>query len=146
MTHSGHWFKLAHYSLLLRQDGDIEKRNAQHPPPSRRRSAVLRWKRPFLRGLACIVVLVGAGAALACAEEPPQASEADDECVELFGLMYWSHRDEGVYRACRDGSQVKLLVPMKNVDGLAVDEAGGKLYWTDLPGQCRRQPGRDAGS
>lgn len=131
MIHSGHWFKLAHYSLLLRQDDDVENRNAQRPPPSRRLSAVLRWKRPFLlRRLACILVLVGAGAALACAEEPPRASEADDECFELFGLMYWTHRDEGVYRACRDGSQVKLLVPLKNVDGLAVDKPGGKLYFT----------------
>ncbi|HVX60697.1 MAG TPA: hypothetical protein VHC19_08845 [Pirellulales bacterium] len=57
MTHSGHWFKLAHYSLLLRQDGDVEKRNAQRPPPTRRLSAVFRWKQPFLlRRLACIMV------------------------------------------------------------------------------------------
>ncbi len=33
---------------------------------------------------------------------------ADEEsAAELLGLMYWTHRDEGVYRACRDGSEAK---------------------------------------
>jgi sugar lactone lactonase YvrE len=52
-----------------------------------------------------------------------------DDAADEFGLMYWTHRSEGVYRAARDGSDVKLLVPAKNADGLAVDQANGKLYF-----------------
>lgn len=133
MTHSGLWLKLAHDSLLLCQDGDAGKRNLpESTPPSRPRHLLrdMRRNRRSFWGLACLLFLISACAAIARAEDPAQATEADDECVELFGLMYWTHRDEGVYRACRDGSQVKLLVPMKNVDGLAVDEPRGKLYFT----------------
>ena len=64
------------------------------------------------------------------AADEPAAEAGDDACAELFGLMYWTHRDEGVYRACRDGSQVELLAPIKNVDGLAIDTEGGKIYFT----------------
>jgi hypothetical protein len=53
-----------------------------------------------------------------------------ESAAELFGTMYWTHRDEGVYYAARDGSDVKLLVPAKMADGLAVDAARGVLYWT----------------
>ncbi|HWB08481.1 MAG TPA: DUF5050 domain-containing protein [Pirellulales bacterium] len=55
---------------------------------------------------------------------------ADDSAGATLGWVYWTHRDEGVYRAARDGSEIKLLVPMKNVDGLAVDQEGSKLYFT----------------
>ena len=64
------------------------------------------------------------------ADEPKAAEKAEDSCAELFGLMYWTKYDEGVYRACRDGSEVKLLVPMKGADGLAIDEQAGKLYFS----------------
>jgi sugar lactone lactonase YvrE len=57
-------------------------------------------------------------------------SAADDSAGAALGWMYWTHREEGVYRAARDGSEVKLLVAMKNADGLAVDPEGGKLYFT----------------
>jgi hypothetical protein len=57
-------------------------------------------------------------------------SAADDSAEATLGWMYWTHRDEGVYRAARDGSEVTLLLAMKNVDGLAVDQEGGKLYVT----------------
>jgi len=63
-------------------------------------------------------------------DKPAAAEEGGDSCAELFGLMYWTHRDEGVYRACRDGSQVVLLASIKNVDGLVVDPQGGKIYFT----------------
>lgn len=55
---------------------------------------------------------------------------ADDSAADTLGLMYWTHRNEGIYRAARDGSEVKLIVPMKNVDGLAVDQEGKRLYFT----------------
>jgi sugar lactone lactonase YvrE len=58
------------------------------------------------------------------------SSGADDSAGATLGWMYWTHRDEGIFRAARDGSEVKLVVAMKNVDGLAVDQKGGKLYFT----------------
>jgi len=58
------------------------------------------------------------------------ASGVDDSAGATLGWMYWTHRDEGVYRAARDGSEIELLVAMKNVDGLAADQEGGKLYFT----------------
>jgi sugar lactone lactonase YvrE len=64
------------------------------------------------------------------AAQSAAAEDAGDSCAELLGLMYWTKYDEGVYRACRDGSEVKLLVPMKGADGLAIDEQAGKLYFT----------------
>lgn len=60
----------------------------------------------------------------------PANSIAGESSGETIGWMYWTYRDEGVYRAARDGSDVKLLVAIKNVDGLAVDEKAGKLYFT----------------
>ncbi len=64
-------------------------------------------------------------------------SAADDSAGATLGWMYWTHRDEGIYRAARDGSEVKLLVAMKNVDGLAVDPEGSKLYFlvSNVPDQ-----------
>ena len=55
---------------------------------------------------------------------------ADESAADTLGLMYWTHRNEGIYRAARDGSDVKLIVPMKNVDGVAVDEEGKAIYFT----------------
>jgi len=46
------------------------------------------------------------------------------------GLMYWTNGAEGIYRAVRDGSEVTLIVEMKNADGLAVDAKNSKLYFT----------------
>lgn len=49
--------------------------------------------------------------------------------ADLLGTMYWTHRDEGIYRAARDGSEMKLLVPIKFADGLAIDTGRGKVFW-----------------
>lgn len=76
----------------------------------------------FLAGLAFAPRLAAA--------EPAASAKADDSCAEPVGLMYWTRYSEGVYRACRDGTKPALIVPIKNVDGLAVDEQGGKLYFT----------------
>jgi sugar lactone lactonase YvrE len=78
--------------------------------------------------------LVGFGPNALVAFGPPAESSAD-----LFGLMYWSDRNEGINRACRDGTEVQLLIPTPNVDGLAVDEKEGKLYYTVSAPQ--QQPG-----
>lgn len=65
------------------------------------------------------------------AATPPAADSAADQTAgDALGLMYWTHRNQGIYRAVRDGSEVTLVVEMKNVDGLAVDAEGGKLYFT----------------
>lgn len=131
MSNSGHWLKLAYYSLALRQEDDSAGKLAarQRARPALR--PVARCEKKRIGVSACLAALLACSAAPAqAADEPARAEETADECVELFGLMYWTHRDEGIYRACRDGSHVKLLLPMKNVDGLAVDEAGGMLYFT----------------
>lgn len=137
---SGHWVRLACYSLaLLNQDRDSGRPGPPSSPPSNNgRSAAdfLQSLRRFLLRAACAVAAVVLMPSAVFAADPPTesgesaAAESDDSCAELFGWMYWTHRDEGVYRACRDGSQVKLLVPIKSADGLAVDPAGGKLYFT----------------
>ena len=55
---------------------------------------------------------------------------ADDSAADLLGTMYWTFRDEGVYSAARDGTEIKLLAAAKFADGLAVDAAHGAIYWT----------------
>lgn len=55
---------------------------------------------------------------------------AEESASDVFGVMYWTHRDEGVYRAARDGSEAKLLAAIKNADGIALDRKAQKLYFT----------------
>lgn len=61
---------------------------------------------------------------------PAKIARSDDSAADLLGTMYWTFRDEGIYRAARDGSEIKLLVPAPVADGLAVDAARGTIYWT----------------
>jgi hypothetical protein len=61
---------------------------------------------------------------LAAAAEP-----AADSASALLGVMYWTDRNVGVYRAARDGSEMRLVVPRGVIDSIAVDREGGKLYW-----------------
>jgi sugar lactone lactonase YvrE len=79
-----------------------------------------------------VVVALLAGLLIAPGLSPisPARAEDEDSAADLLGLMYWTHRDEGVYRACRDGSEMKLIHQRKNVDGLAIDEKAGKLYFS----------------
>lgn len=77
-----------------------------------------------------IALLAGLPIALGPFSTSPVQAADEESAADLLGLMYWTHRDEGVYRACRDGSEVKLLLERKNVDGLAIDEKAGKLYFT----------------
>lgn len=65
------------------------------------------------------------GISVAVADTPAEKTAAD-----TLGLMYWTNLNEGIYRAVRDGSDVKLVLEMKGVDGLAVDAEGEKLYFT----------------
>ena len=65
---------------------------------------------------------------------PPHLLLADGPAAEssadFSDLMYWTDRIEGIYRAARDGSETQLVLPMPNLDGLAVDEKEGKFYFT----------------
>ena len=79
--------------------------------------------------------LVGFVASALMAFDPPIAESSAD----LFGLMYWTDRNEGINRASRDGSEVQLVIPTPSVDGLAVDDKEGKLYYTISAPQ--QQPG-----
>jgi hypothetical protein len=45
--------------------------------------------------------------------------------------MYWSEAGSGrIRRANLDGSRVTTLIQVQDLDGLALDIAGGKVYWT----------------
>lgn len=68
-----------------------------------------------------LLLFVGGHQRLAAGQESAGAA---------FGLMYWTNRDEGVYRGARDGSEIKLLVDTKNADGVAIDRKAEKLYFT----------------
>lgn len=57
-------------------------------------------------------------------------ADAQESATDILGAMYWTHRDTGVYRAARDGSEIKQLLAIKNPDGLAVDRKAQKLYFT----------------
>lgn len=59
-----------------------------------------------------------------------EAGEPGESASDLFGVMYWTDRRAGIYRAARDGSEVKLVVQRGVIDSIAVDREGGKLYWT----------------
>lgn len=58
------------------------------------------------------------------------AANAQESATDSLGAIYWTHRGTGVYRAARDGSEMKQLVEIKNPDGLAVDANAQKLYFT----------------
>lgn len=62
----------------------------------------------------------------AAAAEPPKKQAAGNQ----HGLMFWTNRAEGIYRAVRDGREVTLVVEIKGPDGLAIDAENGKLYFT----------------
>ncbi len=55
---------------------------------------------------------------------------ADDSAADTLGVMYWTDRTAGIYRAARDGSEIRLIVPRTIIDSIAVDADGERLYWT----------------
>jgi sugar lactone lactonase YvrE len=67
--------------------------------------------------------------------------------------LYWSQGfgsgSEGIYRADLDGGNIESLVtatggdPISNPQGLALDPAGGKMYWTDLGNDTIRRADLD---
>lgn len=75
----------------------------------------------FFLPLAGVVLL--AGSALA---------GADDSAADTLGVMYWTDRTTGIYRAARDGSEIQLIVPRTIIDSIAVDAEGDRLYWTHI--------------
>ena len=76
------------------------------------------------------LLMLGVCGCLAAGLVFPRLARSGESAAELFGTMYWTHRDEGIYYAARDGSDVKLLVPARMADGLAVDATRGVVYWT----------------
>ena len=52
------------------------------------------------------------------------------------GKIYWTHPERGIHRSSLDGSNVEQLVkPEWSYPGdIALDVAGGKMYWTDKRG------------
>lgn len=68
--------------------------------------------------------------AACCLSAATGAADAQESATDILGAMYWTHRDTGVYRAARDGSEIKQLLAIKNPDGLAIDAKAQKLYFT----------------
>lgn len=60
----------------------------------------------------------------------PAADPDADSNSALLGVMYWTDRSVGIYRAARDGSEAQLVVSRGVIDSIAVDRQGRKLYWT----------------
>lgn len=56
------------------------------------------------------------------------------------GKLYFSTRGSSLYVARLDGSDVtELLTAQTSVHGLAIDPAGGRIYWADWLGQAIRR-------
>ena len=49
------------------------------------------------------------------------------------GKIYWTHPESGIHRSSLDGSNVEQLVipDLRRPDKIALDIAGGKIYWTE---------------
>lgn len=49
------------------------------------------------------------------------------------GKIYWTDSQRGIHRSSLDGSNVEQLVipDLRGPDKIALDVAGGKMYWTD---------------
>lgn len=60
----------------------------------------------------------------------PALAMADDSAADTLGVMYWTDRTAGIYRAARDGSEIQLIVPRTIIDSIAIDAEGERLYWT----------------
>ena len=50
------------------------------------------------------------------------------------GKIYWTNSASGIHRSSLDGSNVEQLVTpdLRAPDKIALDVAGGKIYWTDI--------------
>jgi sugar lactone lactonase YvrE len=62
----------------------------------------------------------------------PALVGAEESAVDTLGAMYWTDRTAGIYRAARDGSEIKLVVARTFIDSIAVDRQGGRLFWTAI--------------
>ena len=60
----------------------------------------------------------------------PLLATADESAADTLGVMYWTDRTAGIYRAARDGSEIQLVVPQAIIDSIAIDAEGERLYWT----------------
>jgi len=69
----------------------------------------------------------------------PALAVAADSAAETLGVMYWTDRTTGLYRAARDGSEVQLVVPRTIIDSIAVDREGERLFWTQITNRGLKQ-------
>lgn len=83
----------------------------------------MRW---FLLLVACFVATHG-------------LASAQESAAETLGVMYWTDRTAGLYRAARDGSEIQLLVPRPFTNSIAVDREGGRLFWSTITNRARQQ-------
>jgi sugar lactone lactonase YvrE len=64
---------------------------------------------------------------------------AEETAAELFGWMYWTHGVQGIYRAARDGTEIERIIEGPRINAIAVDPAGGKLFWNVMTEPARRR-------
>ncbi|HEV3340553.1 MAG TPA: hypothetical protein VG125_09355 [Pirellulales bacterium] len=69
----------------------------------------------------------------------PSLARGADSAADTLGLMYWTDRTTGIYRAARDGSEVQLVVPGTVIDSIAVDREGERLFWTVITNRGLKQ-------
>lgn len=79
-----------------------------------------------------------------CFVATQRPASAEDSAADALGVMYWTDRTAGLYRAARDGSEIKLIVPGTFINSIAVDRdvLGGK--GESQPGEPGRQRHRGA--
>jgi sugar lactone lactonase YvrE len=65
-------------------------------------------------------------------------ASAEDSAADTLGLMYWTDRTTGIYRAARDGSGIQLIVSRSYSNSIAIDREGGRLYWTTVTDRARQ--------
>lgn len=54
-----------------------------------------------------------------------------------FGLMYWTDYDGGVRRANTDGSNIEYIIVTDPCMGIAIDQSGGKMYFSTQTNEGR---------
>jgi sugar lactone lactonase YvrE len=70
---------------------------------------------------------------------PPAFASAAESAADTLGVMYWTDRTAGIYRAARDGSELQLVVRRTFIDSIAIDREGNKLYWTAITNRGLKQ-------
>eukprot|EP00928_Gymnodinium_smaydae_P023802 TRINITY_DN19494_c0_g2_i1.p1 TRINITY_DN19494_c0_g2~~TRINITY_DN19494_c0_g2_i1.p1 ORF type:complete len:353 (+),score=76.55 TRINITY_DN19494_c0_g2_i1:106-1059(+) len=78
-------------------------------------------------------------------EAQPTGLAVDGALGRLFFGLSWREEDQ-IWISNLDGSGARALLSGPNARGIAVDSAGGKLYWTDTNGPAIQRSNLDGSS